>query len=241
MSLSENIKIARLNKHMTQGELAQGLNKSKNVISNWERGDNKPDAESILQLCTLLDLEPNSLLDWKKEKKVQKKKLHLSYAEENLIEKYRSIPLWQQKTIDTVLNDFAEHCKSENSEWTATRFVPIYAISPSAGYGNYLDSEMDISTIEISDTPENRDVDFILKVDGHSMEPKYKDGCYVKVKKQNEVQYHEIGIFIVDGTSFIKQYELDHLHSINKNYADIQLYEEMDVRCVGKVIGEFII
>lgn len=234
MSLSENIKNARLNKHMTQGDLAKELHKSKNVISNWERGDNKPDAESILQLCSLLDLDPNSLLDWK-----QGKKLHLSYDEQILVEKYRCIPSWQQKTINTVLNDFVDHCPSKEPEWIPTRFVPIYAISPSAGCGNYLDSEMDSSTIEIEDTPENKEVDFILKVDGHSMEPKFKDGSYVKVKKQNEVQLHEIGIFIVDGTSLIKQYEQDHLHSINKDYDDIQLQEDMDIRCVGKVIGHY--
>ena len=234
MSLSENIKNARLNKHLTQGEVATQLNKSKNVISNWERGDNKPDADAIIQLCQMFDTDPNTLFDWTNEVK-----LHLSFEEQVLIEKFRTIPSWQQKTLLSVLNDFVDHTETEKEEEIYTRYIPLYAISPSAGYGNYLDSEMDSTKIEIPDTPENKNIDFLLQVDGHSMEPKFKNGSYVKVKKQNEVQPHEIGIFIVDGTSLIKQYEQDHLHSINPDYPDIQLSENMDIRCVGKVIGQW--
>ena len=47
MELANNLKHARLAKNMSQEELAALIGKSKNVISNWERGDNKPDADAI--------------------------------------------------------------------------------------------------------------------------------------------------------------------------------------------------
>ena len=237
MSLAENIKNARLRKGITQGDLAKKLNKSKNVISNWERGDNKPDADAIALLCEILEVDPNSLLEWEGEDV----KLHLSMDEQRLVEKYRSILSWQKNSIQTLLNDFVDHLPSQSDDFAfvAMRSVPYYAISPSAGYGNYIESDPDCSTIDIPDITDNKDIDFILKVDGKSMEPKYKNGSYVKVKKQNELQPHEIGIFIVDGTSLIKQYEVDHLHSINPKYPDIPFSEDMDIRCVGKVIGQW--
>lgn len=230
MSLSENIKKARTRQKMTQEQLAKHLNKSKNVISNWERGDNKPDAESILQLCTLLNMDPNTLLDWQRTEEY-----HLSFDEKNIINNYRNIEDWQKNTLKSVLEDFVEH--SQIHELIPTRFVPLYTISPSAGIGNYLYEDLDSEQIEIKDTQENKHVDYILKVDGHSMEPKFQDGSYVKVKIQNSILPHEIGIFTIDGTSFIKQYEVDHLHSINPDYEDIQLQEDMYIRCEGKVLG----
>ena len=232
MSLSENIKKARIRQKMTQEQLAKRLNKSKNVISNWERGDNKPDAESILQLCTILKMDPNTLLDW-----TYTEKYHLSLDEQNLIENYRDIEEWQKETLKSVLNDFVEH--SQIHEIIPTRLVPLYAISPSAGIGNYLEEDPDSEQVSIKNTIENKHVDYILKVDGHSMEPKFKDGSYVKVKKQDSILPHEIGIFTIDGTSFIKQYEVDHLHSINPDYEDIQLQEDMYICCKGKVLGTY--
>ncbi|QUH28255.1 helix-turn-helix domain-containing protein [Vallitalea guaymasensis] len=62
--LSKNIKIARTKKKMSQLELAKAIGKSKNVISNWERGNNKPDVDKIELLCTLLDTTPNKLMGW---------------------------------------------------------------------------------------------------------------------------------------------------------------------------------
>ena len=233
MSLSENIKNARKNKGMTQEQLAKHLNKSKNVISNWERGDNKPDAESILQLCHLLKIDPNSLFDWKNESKY-----HLSFDEKNVIDTYRMVEDWQKNTIQILLNEFLDHLPIEK-QYVPTRFVPFYAISPSAGIGNPLEEDPDSEQYEIKDIPENKQISYILKVDGHSMEPKFKDGSLVKVKKQNEILPHEIGIFTIDGTSFIKQYEVDHLHSINPCYDDIPLNENMEFHCVGKVLGTY--
>lgn len=40
------------------------LGKSKNVISNWERGDNRPDADTIAKMCKILHVEPNDLYGW---------------------------------------------------------------------------------------------------------------------------------------------------------------------------------
>lgn len=50
--------------NLKQEELASMLGKSKNVISNWERGDNRPDADTIAKMCKILHVEPNDLYGW---------------------------------------------------------------------------------------------------------------------------------------------------------------------------------
>lgn len=60
----ENLKKFRIKAGLTQEELAKQLGKTKNVISNWERGENRPDAETIAKICAILNVTPNEILGW---------------------------------------------------------------------------------------------------------------------------------------------------------------------------------
>ena len=62
--LNSNIKNFRVFRGITQDGLAKQLGKSKNVISNWERGDNSPDIESVEKMCKILRVTPNQLFGW---------------------------------------------------------------------------------------------------------------------------------------------------------------------------------
>lgn len=62
--LGENIRKFREAKGLTQEQVAKYVNKSKNVVSNWERGDNKPDADTIALLCGLFGVDANTLMGW---------------------------------------------------------------------------------------------------------------------------------------------------------------------------------
>lgn len=67
-TIGERIRIARKAKELSQKELADKVSRTKNVISNWERGDNQPDADTIGKLCAALDVMPNWLLGWESQK-----------------------------------------------------------------------------------------------------------------------------------------------------------------------------
>lgn len=114
-----------------------------------------------------------------------------------------------------------------------------YDYGVSAGIGNFLD-EWDVpkATVEISDSPIAHQADYILKVDGDSMTPKYEDGDRVFVKAQESIDLNEIGIFVIDGKCFLKQYKGDCLHSLNSDYNDISFNENQNIKCVGKVLGK---
>ena len=70
MALNVNIKIARENKKLTQLELGNLVGVSNTVISNWEKGLNKPDADMLCKLCYALDVDANFLLDYQKNDNV---------------------------------------------------------------------------------------------------------------------------------------------------------------------------
>ena len=64
MGLPENLKRFRIKKNLKQEDIALKVGKTKSVISNWEKGINRPDTDTLILLCTILDISPNELLDW---------------------------------------------------------------------------------------------------------------------------------------------------------------------------------
>lgn len=66
MNLGSNIRKFRQEKNLKQEDLANKLGKSTSVISNWEKGINRPDADTIGQICKILSITPNELFDWDK-------------------------------------------------------------------------------------------------------------------------------------------------------------------------------
>ena len=63
-TLGERIKNARKALGLKQDELAKKIGvKANGVISNWERDQNKPDAEQVVKLCHALQISAEDLLD----------------------------------------------------------------------------------------------------------------------------------------------------------------------------------
>ena len=60
--IGRNIKKYRLIKGLTQQQVANVVGKTKNVVSNWESGRNKPDVDTIMLLLELFDVDANTLL-----------------------------------------------------------------------------------------------------------------------------------------------------------------------------------
>lgn len=103
----------------------------------------------------------------------------------------------------------------------------------SAGTGEYIFDDIPTDTIE---APHVDCADFIIGVNGDSMEPTYYDGDKVYVEKRQVVEIGEIGIFMVNNECFIKEAGRDGLISHNRNYRMIPGSEH--IICVGKVLGK---
>lgn len=59
MTFGEKLRTARKQKKLTQKELALKIGAAHNSISNWENNQNKPDPDTIQELCWVLDVTPN--------------------------------------------------------------------------------------------------------------------------------------------------------------------------------------
>lgn len=107
----------------------------------------------------------------------------------------------------------------------------------SAGTGYWQEDDYDTMVDFYEDEiPDESEYDTIAIVVGHSMEPKIKNGDFLFIKLKNQVDLNKIGIFKVDGENYVKKLKSDRLESLNKDYDDIQLSEENDVRTIGEVV-----
>lgn len=62
MKFGENLKLIRKNKKMSQEQLAEKLNVSRQSVSKWENGEAYPEMNNILELCKIFNLKINDLI-----------------------------------------------------------------------------------------------------------------------------------------------------------------------------------
>lgn len=245
-TLGERIRFAREQKGFLQGELAKLIGvKSSGVISNWENDLNKPDAEKIVRLCSVLDISASYLLDY-----YGKPENEFTTADINHLKKYHELDDFGRKTIDIILDRESERVKTLNQQNdrikdleskpiiiekyddTMMRIYTYLRKIACAGNGFYFD---DIPT-ETIEAPYLEGAEFIVGVNGDSMEPTYKDGDLVYVEKRQIIETGEIGIFIVNNECFIKEAGEGGLISHNPKYPIIPGSE--NIQCIGKVLAK---
>lgn len=237
MSLGERIRNARDNKGLKQSELAELIEvKSAAVISNWEKDINKPDADKIIKLCEVLDISASYLLDY------YGNATHLSFDEQLHIKKYHDLDEHGKKIVTFVLDEEYNRVTKKNmvssSEQPNIIQLSFSGAKVSAGVGDELMDYEQWEKVSVQETAESRKADFILIVDGDSMEPQYSNDDYVMVRSQPAVDIGQIGIFDVDGKGYMKKFGGDRLISLNSKYPDIVINKNTQYKCFGLVIGK---
>lgn len=67
LNLSENIRLCRRDKNLTQEQLAEALNVTVGAVSKWESGANTPELETLVRIADFFDLSVDALLGWRLE------------------------------------------------------------------------------------------------------------------------------------------------------------------------------
>ena len=77
--ISNNIKKLRLKSKLTQEELAEKLNVTRQAVSNWENGKTEPDIETLTNIAQIFDISIDELVDGipKGIRELRGKKSHL--------------------------------------------------------------------------------------------------------------------------------------------------------------------
>ncbi len=85
-TIGDNIRAFRKERRLTQKQLSERLGVSSSLVSNWEKGINKPAADILADLCAVLEVSPSELLD------VTLTEDEFSSQEREVIRAYRSKP-----------------------------------------------------------------------------------------------------------------------------------------------------
>lgn len=256
MSFNTRIKERREQLHLTRSELADKIGVTQSAISNYENAISSPKIELLYKLFDALKCDANYL--YQDEMQV------LTYANtatpdefEKLVKPYRALDQHGQQTVNIILDRETERVSkltelqslTENqashivSLERATRpayYISYYQRMASAGSGEYLFDDLPTDVIEVLDSPIARQADFVLGVNGRSMEPTYYDGDRVFVQKTDEIPNGCIGVFTRGNDCYIKELGADRLISHNpdkKTFPDI-IVDDREVKLVGRVLGK---
>lgn len=237
------LKEGRLNKGFKQSDVTKFTGIKNTTLSNYENGNTEPDMDTFLQLCELYELDYASLLAEAYGYKIHGLNFDIKKSEIDHIKKYRELDSHGKEMVDIVLNKESERCSLiiENQKYdvqrAATKLLAYYRGSVAAGSGIYqLDSFSEQLEVPLDDLTAK--ADFILDVNGDSMNPNYRDGDKVLVSQRESVDVGDTGIFVINGKSYIKDRGADELISTNENYPNIKINEFDNVVCFGKVIGK---
>lgn len=222
--VGSKIKELRLQKDMTQEELAELTNTTKQTIGRYENGSRRANQDNLFEFAaifnvTIDDFFPSlnsssnnittiySKLEPKRQKKVY------NFAEAQLEQQNKVIHLFDHK---------------ETVEVTAK-------VSAGTGITWLGDSTYDK---EVTSKPKHYDEAF--EINGDSMTPLFKDGEVIFVEHTEIVENGQIAVVQIDDESFIKKVYIEEnamrLVSLNKDYKDIVAGDDCDIRIVGKVI-----
>lgn len=244
MTFGERLTELRIeNGYNKRNEFAEKLGIPSTTLRNYETDVREPGHTFLKQISELFNVSVDYLLCLTDEKEVLNS-FRLKTSEYEHIKRYRALDNIGRQHIDTMLTweterVFHQTIRIENE--VREDEVPVYILNyyqrlASAGSGEYLFDNIPTDTIEVPITPISEQADFVIGVNGRSMEPTYYDGDKVYVKITNEIPIGNIGVFTRGNECFIKELGVNCLKSHNKEYKDIPAND--DIRLVGEVLGK---
>ncbi len=257
MGIGRRIKEARLAKNMTQEDLAYKLGITKSAIANYESETSHPKEPILYKLFSVLSVDANYL--YQDIDGMTPSDILLTDDEILFLNLFRELDSYQRETIRMIMEresiysntlkgktsnnipviseDIAYYADKERVAKTKdSNIIHIYPYMhniASAGTSLYSD-DIPVDTISV---PYMKDADFIIGVSGDSMEPEFHNGDLLYIKKTDQLNLDEIGIFSKNNNIYIKKVGRDRLISINRAYPDIYP-EDGNINTIGRVLGK---
>ncbi len=225
--VGEQIKKFRERRNMTQDDLAEKLGTTRQSISRYEIGERKANQDILFALSDIFGVTVDDFFP---------------AAKEGITTIYNQLaPPRQEKVYDFAERQLEEQNRGNVAHFPKKEKLPTIKNSASAAnptelvYGDTVVEEEEFERV-----PNN--ADFAVPIIGDSMEPVIRNGQFVFVKEQPDVEDGEIAIVEIDGDGVTckevyKDYESQTiiLRSINDLYEDRVVSPEQ-IRIIGKVI-----
>lgn len=248
MGIQERIKSLRLQKSITQKQLADEIGVSVVSVQGWENGSKTPSLKAAVGIAGYFEVSCDYLFG-AKNSHIPDLVLY-SQSEKRLLDCYRSLDSFGRKTVDMVCRIERDRVESTgdihvimNETGKVHRLIPRFYTPSAAGLSSPSDGD-DYELVNADNAPDG--ADFAVGIQGNSMFPYISDGDTVYVQKNTDIRIGDIGIFCVDGAMYCKQYYIDNdgnltLVSANPKLRHTNVSVAADggssVVCYGKVLG----
>ncbi len=231
-----------------QRELTDYLQLKNVAFSEWKSGKSKSYRKYLIEIADFFNVSLDYLVYGKESQE-------LSEDEHRLISNYRKVNAVEKAMISERAAALAEQAdRHKNATITPLKHTDNTVLMPendvkeyiyldfpedavSAGTGEYLSGSYTIK-LRVPSTELTRQADYALRISGDSMQPDYLDGDIVLVSADEQLRIGDVGIFILNGEGYIKEYGGDRLISYNDKYRDIVFKDDDECRSCGKVIGK---
>lgn len=239
MGIGKTLSDALEERKINPNELSEKTGIAPSTIYSIIKRDNmKVDISVLAKICRALNVSMERFYNEYVKENSDDFSKQIKNDELLIIKKYRTLDEHGKKMVDFTLNEEYDRCTYVQPEEPApTISIGRSALPASAGAGEFL-SEENIEMREFPDCENARRADIVIPVSGDSMEPMFSDGDELYVRLQPAVEIGEIGIFIIEGRGYVKEYAEDRLISLNPDYDDVFPSEYGECRCVGKVLGK---
>ena len=218
-----SLKKRRLEKDLSQVEIAEMLSINKSSYSSWESGRAKPNQKNLAALAKILDVD---VTYFESEYNIVNNYLQLSPDNQAKAEKY----------VDELL------LSQQSSKITPLFSVQVLSdIQLSAGLGESLFDEYETETVYSDE--EQLGYDIATWISGKSMEPIYQDGEVALIRSSGFDYDGAVYALSWNDSVFIKKLYREkegfRMVSLNDKYPDKFIPYEDEPRIVGKVVGHF--
>ena len=222
----------RKKSNMSLDEISIKSGVPKGTLSKITSGITKnPSIETMKVLVhsmgyTLDDLDPKT-----------KSASSLSEEAQKLAKGYDELDDHGKDMLEVVLSKETARMKRDSLTTVETEELWQYDEPVSAGDGTILGYMSGHKVVYTVSNTYTRKADYIVSVRGSSMEPRFYDNDLILVQETDDIEYGEVGIWYLDGRSYVKQKGHGRLISLNEMYRDVYMEEFSDCRCQGRVIG----
>ncbi len=231
----EVIRANRIKMGLSQPDLAAILSTSKNYVSNWEVGRTRPDMNIIPDLCAALGISISEFFG------VHTAMDDLTPEQREHMHNYTLLDPRDQATVNALTDHLLNAADAEMRRHCREMFLSIFHNDNMAAAGsiNVLGDSVDGEDEFIRRDEISERADEIITVTGDSMEPTFHPGDDLLIEHTETLEPGEIGIFVINGEGFVKEYRENGVYSHNEAAYPFRRFTTGDnVRIVGRVLGK---
>ena len=208
--ICERIRHYRTALGMEQKVLAGMVGVTANAVSNWESGRFRPDVNLLPDICNALRITLYQLYG------LDDPSIRYTASEELFMEDYRQLTPGHRLAVRTLTGTLLQVQSAERCR--RIQKLMFFERQLAAGIGDPSEFDDEGIPIYVYASSLTEKADCVFTVNGDSMEPDYADGSMVLVQRitdTGDLEAGDIGAFMIENELYIKEYQLDGLHSHN--------------------------